>query len=158
VASSARARWEAEHPGAGEQLREAEQAFKDAVEREADRAIGDPGEHITRVLGERPGNDRPVERDTWEQAARAVEAYRITHEIDAAEPTALGDEPERRGAGWRQHIDWERTGKQVIDAREQLHIEHPGYGPVEERLARVEGLMPEQDRERTLDRDLGWER
>ena len=87
------ARWEAEHPRAGEQLREAEQAFKDAVEREAGRAIGDPGEHITRVLGERPGNDRPVERDTWEQAARAVEAYRITHEIDPAGRPRSGPNP-----------------------------------------------------------------
>ena len=73
-------------------------------------------------------------------------------------PTALGPEPQRRGAGWRQHIDWESAGKQVVDARERLDIEQPGYGPVGERMARVAGLMPEQDRERTLERDLGWER
>jgi hypothetical protein len=151
-------RWEAEHPDARERLREADQAFKDAVRREADRAITTPGEHLTRVLGDRPGQDQPVERDAWEQAARAVEAYRVTYEIDPAEPTALGPEPHRREAGGQKHIDWETAGRHVLDARDQLDLERPGHGPTEERMARVPGLMPEHDRDHVLDRSHGWER
>jgi conjugative relaxase-like TrwC/TraI family protein len=151
-------RWEAEHPDARERLREADQAFKDAVRSEADRAITNPGEHLTRVLGERPGQDQPVERDAWEQAARAVEAYRVAYEIDPAEPTAVGGEPGRREARGQKHIDWETAGKRIIEAREQLDIESPGHGPTEERMARVPGLMPEHDRDQMLDRSHGWER
>ncbi len=151
-------RWEAEHPDARERLREADQAFKDAVRREADRAITTPGEHLTRVLGERPGHEQPVDRDTWERAARAVEAYRVTYEIDPAEPTALGGEPGRREARGQKHIDWGTAGKRIIEAREQLDIERPGHGPTEERMARVPGLMPEHDRDHVLDRSHGWER
>jgi hypothetical protein len=148
-------RWEAEHPEAREQLREAQQAFNDAVQREADRTIETPGEHIVRVLGERPGEDKPIERDTWEQAARGIESYRITYNITRAEPTALGGEPDRREAWGQKHADWQRAGKQVIEAREQLDIERAGYGPTEERMARVLGLMPEEDREQLLDRGHG---
>jgi hypothetical protein len=151
-------RWEAEHPDARERLCEADQAFKDAVRREADRAITTPGEHLTRVLGKPRGRDQPVEREAWEQAARAVEAYRVTYEIDRAELTALGPEPDRRDAGGRQHIDWETTGKHVLNTREQLDIERPGHGPTKERIARVPGLMPEHDRDHVLDRSHGWER
>jgi hypothetical protein len=151
-------RWEAEHPNARERLRESDQTLKNAVRREADRAITNPGEHVTRVLGERPGQDQPVARDTWEGAARAVEAYRVTYDIDPAEPTALGGEPDRREARGEKHIDWRTAGKQVIDAREQLDIDRPGLGSTEERMARVVGLMPEHDRDQVLDRSHGWER
>jgi len=151
-------RWEVEHPQARERLREADQAFEDAVRREADRAITTPGEHLTRVLGERPGQDQPVERDAWERAARAVEAYRLAYEIDPAEPTALGPEPHRREARGQKHIDWETAGRHVLDARDQLDLERPGHGPTEERMARVPGLMPEHDRDHVLDRSHGWER
>ena len=61
-------RWEAEHPDVRERLRDAEQAFEDAVDREADRAIANPGAHLTRVLGERPTHDQPAAREAWEQA------------------------------------------------------------------------------------------
>jgi conjugative relaxase-like TrwC/TraI family protein len=149
------ARWDAEHPNAREQLRKAEMALKDAIGNKADRTIQRPGEHIKRVLGKRPGEDRPVERETWQQAARAVESYRITYEIDRAEPTALGPEPGRRDAPWRQHIDWEKAGEQILDARKQLAIADPGLGPIQERMARVQDLMPERDREHVLERGLG---
>jgi hypothetical protein len=151
-------RWEAEHPGAREQLRDAEQAFDDAVRRQADLAIEAPGEHLARVLGERPSQDKPIERDTWDRAARAIEAYRITYEIDPTEPSALGPEPVHRDSPWRQHIDWERAGKHVLDAREQLAIDAPGLGPTEERMARIQGLMPEHDRAQALEHGHGFER
>jgi hypothetical protein len=128
------------------------------VQRQADRALEQPREHLARVLGKRPGEARPVERETWDQAARAVEAYRISYEIDPAEATALGPEPVRRNSAPHQHIDWEQAGKHVLDAREQLAIAEPGRGPTEERMARVEGLMPEHERDRALERGLGWER
>jgi hypothetical protein len=149
------ARWEAEHPDAREQLREAEQAFSDAVEREAHRAVANPGARLTRVLGERPTYDQPAARETWERAARAVEVYRVTYDLDPLEPTALGGEPDHWEARGQKHIDWRGAGKQVLEAREQLDIERPEYGPTEERMARVLGLMPEQDREQLLDRDHG---
>jgi conjugative relaxase-like TrwC/TraI family protein len=151
-------RWEAGHPNAREQLQEAEQAFDDAVQRQADRAIEQPREHLVRVLGERPSQARSLERDTWDRAARAIEGYRITYEIDPAEQSALGPEPIRRDSPLLQHIDWERAGKHVLDAREQLAIEDPGLGPIEERMARVMGLMPEHDRAQALERGHGWER
>jgi hypothetical protein len=149
------ARWEAEHPGAREQLRAAEQALKDALERQADHAIANPGEHVMRVLGERPGHEQPVEREAWEQAARAIERYRITYDIDPAEPTALGSEPDRREARGEKHADWRSAGKQVVETREQVDLEQPRYGPTEQRMARVQGLMPAQDREQLLDRGHG---
>ena len=43
----------------------------------------------------------------------------------------------------------------MLEAREQLDFERPGHGPTEERMARVLGLMPEQDREQLLDRGHG---
>jgi hypothetical protein len=149
------ARWEAEHPAAREQLREAERAFSGAVEREADRAVADPGAHLTRVLGERPTHDQPAAREAWERAARSVEVYRGTYDLDPLEQTALGGEPDRREARGQKHIDWRGAGKQVLEAREQLDIERPDHGPTEERMARVLGLMPEQDREHLLDRGHG---
>jgi conjugative relaxase-like TrwC/TraI family protein len=152
------ARWEAEHPHVRDQLREAESTFNAAVEREADRAIANPGAHLTRVLGERPTHDQPVEREAWEQAARAVEAYRITYQIEPAEPSALGPEPDRRDSPWRQHIDWAHAGEHVLDARDQLDIDRSRHGPTEQRMARIPGLMPERDREQMLDRGHGWER
>jgi conjugative relaxase-like TrwC/TraI family protein len=147
-------RWHAEHPGAREQLAEAERAFTQAVEREAQRTIEHPAEHVVRVLGERPGQDQPTQRQEWDQAAQAIETYRITHQIDPTEPTALGPEP----GVWDQRHDWQAAGTQVLEAREHLGIDKHGHGPLEERLARVEGLLPEQDRERAHDRSHGWER
>ena len=94
---------------------------------------------------------------SWDRAARAIENYRITYEIDPAEPSALGLEPDRRNSPRRQHIDWARAGEHVLDAREHLAIEDSARGPLEERIARVEGLVPDQDRDRALDRDHGWE-
>ena len=149
------ARWEADHPDAREQLREAQRAFEDAVHIEADRAIANPGAHLTRVLGERPTHDQPAARETWERAARAVEAYRVTYDLDPLEQTALGGEPDYRDARGQKHIDWRSAGKHVLEAREQLDIERPEHGPTEERMARVLGLMPEQDREHLLDRGHG---
>jgi conjugative relaxase-like TrwC/TraI family protein len=150
-------RWEAEHPGAREQLAEAEREFKQAVEREADRAIEQPGEHLTRVLGERPSDERPVERETWDQAAGAVERYRITYQLDPAEQSALGSRPDPGDTSWTRAGDWRQAAEQVLDAREHLDIAKQGLGPIEQRAARIDGLLPDRDREHALDRDLGWE-
>ncbi|MGI8801436.1 MAG: MobF family relaxase [Solirubrobacteraceae bacterium] len=151
------ARWEAEHPRAREDLREAESAFRLAVEREADDRLAIPGRHLVGVLGERPGPQREAEREAWDQAARAVESYRITYDIDPSERSVLGTQPEATRGSWERHDDWRRAGERVLDAREQLGIAKAGHGPVEERLARVEGLLPEHDRERALDRGHGYE-
>jgi conjugative relaxase-like TrwC/TraI family protein len=150
-------RWEAEHPGAREQLTEAEREFKQAVEREADREIEQLGEHLTRVLGERPSDERPAERGTWDQAAGAVERYRITYEVDPAERSALGSRPDPGDTSWTQAGDWRQAAEQVLDAREHLDIANQGLGPIEQRTARVNGLLPDRDRERALDRELGHE-
>ena len=105
-----------------------------------------------RVLGERPSDDRPAERDTWDQAARAVETYRITYQIDPAEPTALGHAPNPATPPGLRRGEWKQAAEQVLDAREHLDIDKQGLGPIEERIARVDGLLPEHDRERALDR------
>jgi hypothetical protein len=113
-----------------------------------------PAEHVVRVLGERPGQDQPTQRREWEQAAQAIETYRITHQIDPTEPTALGPIP----GVWDQRHDWQAAGTQVLEAREHLGIDKHGHGPPEQRLADIDGLIPERDRERAHDRGHGWER
>ena len=147
-------RWHAEHPGAREQLAEAERAFTQAVEQEAHSTIEHPAEHVVRVLGERPGHDQPTQRREWEQAAQAIETYRITHQIDPTDRTALGPEPRV----WDQRHDWQAAATQVLEAREHLGIDKHGHGPPEQRLANIDGLIPERDRERAHDRSHGWER
>ncbi|MHB8492738.1 MAG: ATP-dependent DNA helicase, partial [Solirubrobacteraceae bacterium] len=153
-------RWEAEHPDARERLQAAERAFEQAVDRRALRQIEHPGEHLTRVLGERPDPSRTDEREAWQQGARAIERYRVAHEIDPAEPTALGPRPERSRARYEQLHDWEAVGRDVVEARERLGIGLPGLGTIEERMVRIAGIMPERDiaRSRDLGRDLGWGR
>jgi hypothetical protein len=150
-------RWEAEHPSAREQLEQAERSFDRALEREAERAIGAPGEHLVRLLGDRPAPERRAQRDAWDGAARAVEGYRIAHEIDPREPTALGPEPEIGRKYWERHQRWRDAAERVLDARKQLEIAEPGLGPLEERLARVPGIAPERDLERYRERGLGRE-
>jgi len=149
--------WEVEHPQARDHLSEAEREFKQAVEREADHAIEQPREHLTRVLGERPSDERPAERDAWNQAAGAVERYRITYEVDPAEPSALGSRPDPGDTSWTQTREWREAAEQVLEAREQLGIADQGLGPIEERTARVPGLIPDHDRAHALDNDLGYE-
>lgn len=150
------ARWEQEHPDARERLQAAETAFERTVEQRATRQIEHPGAHITRVLGEPPDASRPVERELWEQGARAIERYRITHEIDPTEKTTLGPEPPFGRASYEHRHDWQTAGQRVLQAREGLGIAPPGLGTIEERLARIAGIMPQRDIERS--RDIGHER
>ncbi|MEA2371472.1 MAG: hypothetical protein QOH12_1866 [Solirubrobacteraceae bacterium] len=157
TAQGSPARWEAEHPRAREELREAERAFNRAVEHEASARIESPGEHVTRVLGPRPEPAREAEAEVWDKAAHAIEAYRIVHRVDPAEASALGSQPEPRHGSATQRRDWRSAGENVLKAREQLGIARQGYGSHEERVARVEGLLPERDRERALDRGHGFE-
>lgn len=150
------ARWEQEHPDARERQQAAETAFEQAVEQQATRQIENPGQHITRVLGEPPDTSQPVERDLWDQAAHAIECYRITHEIDPTETTTLGPEPPSGRASYEQRHDWQTTGQHILRAREGLGIAPPRLGTIEERLARTAGIMPQRDIERS--RDIGRER
>ena len=151
------ARWDAEHPQAREQLAEAEQSFDQTVAEAADRALERPGSHLIRILGERPDQQRAAERASWDRAAGAVERYRIAHNLDPAEESALGPEPEPGRGRWEQIGAWRKAGESVLDARKQLGLDERTYGPVKERLARIDGLIAEADRQRTLDRGLGWE-
>ncbi len=114
-------------------------------DRRATPAAQSPGEHITRVLGERPGAGRPAERQQWDRAAEAIERYRDTHNIDPAEATTLGPDPRRLNAGYEQIRDWEAAGEQILHARERLGISPPGLGTIEERLSRIAGIMPQRD-------------
>jgi hypothetical protein len=150
-------RWDAEHPRAREELREAEQAFTRAVEQEVSARIESPAEHITRVLGPRPDQAREAEAEAWNKAAHAIETYRIVHQVDPAETSTLGSQPEPRHGSATQRRDWRSAGESVLKAREQLGIARQGYGSHEQRIARVEGLLPERDRERALDRGHGFE-
>ena len=151
------ARWEAEHPQAREHLADAERALARAVSTAAARAVDLPGEHLIRVLGPPPDPQRKADRETWTRAAQAVEIYRIAHDIDPAERSALGPQPEPGQTSWERRGDWRRAGEMVLEARKRLGIDTQGHGPVEQRLARVDGLIPDADRERALDRDHGWE-
>jgi conjugative relaxase-like TrwC/TraI family protein len=149
-------RWQAEHPTVDRDLDAAERTLDRVVEREVDQRLKTPGEHITGILGPQPEPDTP-ERETWDKGARAIEAYRVAHEIDPTEQTGLGSMPELTRDSWEQWGDWQKAGEAVLDARERLGIARQGLGPTEERIARVEGLIPEDERERHLDRGHGWE-
>lgn len=150
------ARWESEHPGAREQRGEAEREFDRAVDQAAARAIEDPGEHLVRVLGERPEPERRDERETWDRAAHGVESYRLAHEVDPTEPTALGAEPQLgQPRSWERRGHWRKAAEGVMDARKQLDIAETRMGSLEERLARVPGIASEQDLARYRDRGLG---
>ena len=46
----------------------------------------------------------------------------------------------------------------VLEARQQLGIDKHGDGPPEQRVADVDDLISERDRERAHDRSHGWER
>ena len=150
------ARWESEHPGAREQRGEAEGEFDRAVDEAAARAIEASGEHLVRVLEERPEPERRDERETWDRAAHGVESYRLAHEVDPTEPTALGAEPQLgERESWERRGHWRKAAEGVMDARKQLDIAEPGLGTLEERLARVPGIASEQDLARYRDRGLG---
>lgn len=90
------------------------------------------------VLGPRPG--RGQEREVWDQAARAVSAYRLAYDI-TDQTAVLGPEPDRRG--FEQHQAFERAAQQVLEARRQLGV-HRGQrlGPVSEQVRGVPGLTP----------------
>jgi ATP-dependent exoDNAse (exonuclease V) alpha subunit len=150
-------RWEAENPYAREQLSAAKEAYAQAVEIEVDRALEQPGEHLQRVLGERPGEEREAHRDAWDAAARAIEHYRVAHDVADAERSALGAEPQVGRDGWEQHGDWRDAARAAVEAREQLGLTERELGPIEERAANIDGLMPESERERERDRDHGIE-
>ena len=151
------ARWDEQHPGARGQLQRAEQEFDQALDRHAARAIEEPSEQLRSVLGERPPAEQTFQRDAWDQGALAIERYRASHQIDPAEDSALGSRPDQDSRAWEQRGDWRQAGERVLEARERLGIAERGYGPVEERIERVQGLVPEQDRERALDRGHGFE-
>jgi hypothetical protein len=150
------ASWEQQHPDAREQLQAAQTALEDALDRHANQAIQHPGEHLTRILGERSALDAAPEREAWDHGARAVERYRIAHHIDPNEQTALGPQPHPGRSTWEQRHDWHQAGEQVIQARQQLDIDPTGHGPTEQRPARIDGLTPEHDRD--LDHGHEWER
>jgi conjugative relaxase-like TrwC/TraI family protein len=72
---------------------------------------------ITQTLGPRP--PAGARREVWEQGARAIAGYRDTYEITDQHKGVLGPEPRTPG---RQHQEWERARRQVLDARQQLQI------------------------------------
>ena len=116
-----------------------------------------PGTGVSAVTVPIASEALPAERDTWNQAARAVERYRITYQIDRAEPSALGSQPDPGDTSWTRAREWRQAAEQVLDARERLGIAEQGLGPIEERTARVPGLIPDQDRAHALENDLGYE-
>ncbi len=143
--------WEREHPRARDQLQASDQQLDQALNRHADRQIQEPGEHLTRVLGERPA-EREVGREACDRGAHAVERYRIAHQLDPAEPTALGSYPSSSAAtgsntktGAAQATGSPTRESNSGSSRHEL-------ASTEERLARVRGLMPEEGRQRHLDR------
>lgn len=146
-------RWEREHPDAREQLKHAANALDIELDRHAQAAIADPGEHLTRLLGERPPIDQAPERDTWDRGARAVERYRAEYNIEPSELTPLGPQPERRHSSGPQRLAWRAAAQQAGIARAQLGPARRGLGPLEPSLARlIELTTPDRDRDHGFDR------
>jgi len=136
------AEWDRAHPGVRDRLAIYDHAFEVADERQTQQAVAgalkrDPAVAVL-VLGPRPG--RGQEREVWDQAARAVSAYRLAYDI-TDQTAVLGPEPDRRG--FEQHQAFERVAQQVLEARRQLGV-HRGQrlGPVSEQARRVPGLTP----------------
>jgi hypothetical protein len=149
--------WNAEHPDARSQLQAANAAYAEAVEHQVDRVLEDQPARLQAVLGERPAEDRAADRDAWDGAARAIERYRIAHEIPESEASALGPEPQPGRESWAQHGDWRAAAEAAIDARERLGLTEREAGTLQERAAQLDGLLPEADRERERERDHGIE-
>jgi len=149
------AEWDRAHPGVRDRLAIYDHAFEVADERQTQQAVAgalkrDPAVAVL-VLGPRPG--RGQEREVWDQAARAVSAYRLAYDI-TDQTAVLGPEPDRRG--FEQHQAFERAAQQVLEARRQLGV-HRGQrlGPVSEQARRVPELTPPGQR---LDRGPSLER
>lgn len=83
-------------------------------EQAIERALRRPPAHLTRVLGARP--PEPDKARTWQDAARAIERYRLAHGV-TDQRTALGNEPHGDHRRW---LDYEHTKRTTLDARERL--------------------------------------
>ncbi|MGH2927301.1 MAG: hypothetical protein ACRDL8_03775, partial [Solirubrobacteraceae bacterium] len=123
-------------------------SFDQTVDRYARAQLQRPGEHLTAVLGLRPATDTPG-REAWDQAGLEVERYRARYQINPAEPTALGAEPEHRRRDQRH--DRDRAAHQILDARRQLGLAVHDRGPIEEKIRRTPHLAPDRGI------DHGWE-
>jgi hypothetical protein len=88
-----------------------------------------------------------------EQRARSSNTASPTRSTRPRPPRSARN-PNQAEGRWEQLGAWRKAGESVLDARKQLDLD---YGPVKERLARIEGLIPEADRARALDRGHGWE-
>ena len=75
-------------------------------------ALIEPGDHITRELGERPADAHG--RWMWEQGVRAIEGYRFNHGIRDREP--LGAEPREERARSAFH----RAQREIEQVRHEL--------------------------------------
>ncbi|MEO8967312.1 MAG: hypothetical protein ABI427_07135 [Solirubrobacteraceae bacterium] len=99
---------------------------------------------MTRVLGDRPAQPA-AQSVAWDEAALGVERYRLEHQVDPGEPTALGVPPDARGRhGIRQRSDWRHAGKTILDAREQLGLGRDS-GSLEERMEQIAGITADPD-------------
>lgn len=136
--------WEARHPGVREQHQAAQHAYEALLERHATVAVERPAEYLTLVLGDRPAQPA-AQREAWDQAALGVERYRLDHQVDPGESTALGVLPDARGRqGIRRRSDWRHAGKTILDAREQLGLGR-GSGSLEERMEQTIGITYDPD-------------
>ena len=151
------ARWDADHPQAREQLAEAEQSFDQTVAEAADRALERPGSHLVRILGERPDQQWAAERASWDRAAGAVERYRIAHMSTRRRSPRSAPSPNQAEAGGSRSERGGRPARASSMRANNSASSERTYGPVKERLARIDGLIAEADRQRALDRGHGWE-
>lgn len=97
-------------------------------EQAIEQAIKQPPRYLTRVLGDTP--PEPNDRQVWQDAAREIERYRLTHNV-TDERTALGREPE---GDWKRHQAFDKAKDKALDARERLGLS--------ERAHRLEPQQP----------------
>jgi conjugative relaxase-like TrwC/TraI family protein len=145
--------WTAQHPDARERLHAAEHAHDELVDQQAHRRLEHPGEHLTLALGPEPDRSHPTHQ-TWRQGALQIERYRTRYQIDPAEPTALGPEPEL--GHYEQRKARDNAAEHALQTLARLGRPVHELGPIQERIQNTPHLArPAPGIE--LDRGLGLE-
>jgi conjugative relaxase-like TrwC/TraI family protein len=142
--------WEKQNAGVKEKLQSTQRRLERQIEQVAEHSIDYLPAYVRGVLGERPTDTQS--REHYDTAVRAIERYRLSHEVAQTEITALGSEPDH---GKEQYNDWLAAANRVLDAREALGLDR-GDAPFSERMSRTDGLVPESSLERIRGRDRGF--
>jgi conjugative relaxase-like TrwC/TraI family protein len=109
-----------ERDGIGNAIADLQRDYEQVRDVLAERTMERRPGWLVGALGERPEGER--DRETWDQAARALANFRLDHDI-VDQDSALGSDPP--GAG-EQHLAWGRASAALERSRRQLAREPAG--------------------------------